>query len=481
MTQPLKRVEHKPMERLSPSQRLSKASHKISLDGFRFIFVSVIFSAILSVFILSQDSKAAGLEPHQVNYVGVMAPLTQIQNWDAFASRLKTLKENGVDSLTTDVWWGAFEAQGNNQFEWSYYKKYAQVVAESGLKWVPILSFHQCGGNIGDDCDIPLPRWVWSLASPGEMYYKDERGAGNREYVAPFYEGIYSQYAEAMTSFAENFKEYYGIITKIYISMGPSGELRYPSYVGTGGWTYPHRGYLNAYSGAAIRSFQEFTREKYGNIGSVNVSWGLILKDFSDINPPRDGDRFFQNGRNTPYGKDFLNWYQGVLEKHMEKMIGLAHQNISPKFSNGIPFGVKIAGVHWQYSNPSTPHAAENAAGFYDYESLLQKIKNAGAEVTFTCLEMDDSQKWSSSYSAPKTLVNLISSIANRIGLPISGENALAISNDNRRYDEIADVLNRYNYESFTLLRINGIVDEQGRPTQEMWPFKDKIIRKFFR
>ena len=34
------------------------------------------------------------------------------------------------------MWWGDVEAAGDNQFDWSYYTTYANVVSQSGLKWV---------------------------------------------------------------------------------------------------------------------------------------------------------------------------------------------------------------------------------------------------------------------------------------------------------------------------------------------------------
>ena len=427
----------------------------------------------------SQNSQATPTNLNQDSrpFTSVMAPLTTIENWGAFEAQLKTLKTNGIDALTTDVWWGIFERSGNNRFEWDYYKKYAQTVRESGLKWIPILSFHQCGGNVGDDCYYPVPEWVWNLAPESEMKYKDERGVLNSEYVAPFYDGIYHQYEEAMSSFAENFSQFADIMPKIYISMGPAGELRYPSYAGGSGWSYPHRGYLNAYSDSAIRSYRNFLNEKYNGINGINAAWSTQIEKIDHIMPPSDGDNFFINGRNVPYGKDLLSWYQSVLEKHMDRMIELADRRIKPSFNRDLHFGVKLAGIHWQYNSPNMPHAAEYAAGLYDYEGMLAKIKATGAHLTFTCLEMDDANKFTAPfYSAPKSLVNQVSGIANRIGLPINGENALAIWGDNRRYDEIADVLRRFVYESFTLLRIQNVIDGNGNATQEMAPFRDKIV-----
>jgi beta-amylase len=410
----------------------------------------------------------------------VMAPLGEIRDWNAFRAQLRTLKEAGVVGITTDVWWGHFEQRGDNIFDWRYYQFYAQVVAEIGLQWVPILSFHQCGGNVDDDCNIPLPSWVWDLGREDEMKFIDENGFINGEYVSHFFEPIYGQYAEAMHSFAENFRQFSGLIPKIYLSLGPAGELRYPSYYSAAGWSYPSRGRLQAYSPAAIRDFRNAMRRNYGSsIDALNSAWGTQLQSFNEISPPRDGDRFFINGFKTIYGRDFLTWYQGRLIGHLQTMAFLARETISTQMPS-TRIGAKIAGIHWLYNSPQMPHAAEYAAGYYNYSDILRAMKALDVDLTFTCLEMDDFNKWQAPYySAPKTLVEQVSSIARSLGLNVNGENALAIRNNPSRYDNIADILGRFMYQSFTLLRLQNVVGPRGEATGELPLLRDKIIKPF--
>jgi beta-amylase len=409
-----------------------------------------------------------------------MAPLGHIQNWNVFRTQLNTLKNAGVSAITTDIWWGDFEARADNQFDWGYYQTYAQVVSDSGLKWIPILSFHQCGGNVGDDCNVPLPTWVWSLGSEEDMKFRDERGFVNGEYVSHFFEPVHKQYAEAMKSFAENFRNFQSIIPKVYLSLGPAGELRYPSYYGPAGWSYPNRGTFQVYSPSGRRDFRNFAYDKFkGDLRALNSAWNTQLKSFAEINFPTDGDRFFADGVKTTYGNDFMTWYQGRLIQHLRTMVGIARQNISPLMPD-LHFGAKMAGVHWLHNSPTMPRAAEYTAGYYRYEEILKVMKELDVELTFTCLEMDDSDKWHAPfYSAPRSILEEISSISNRLGLGLNGENALAISNNPGRYDNIASALKLFSYKSFTLLRMQNIVDLQGRPTSEMWPFQDKILRPF--
>src|SRR5688572_14033627 len=97
--------------------------------------------AICSFMVLVLIVSMGGMQPAQAEVkedykLYVMAPLTEISDWDAFEANLKTMKKNGVYALTTDIWWGMVERKGDNQFDWSYYEKYAEAVEESGLKWV---------------------------------------------------------------------------------------------------------------------------------------------------------------------------------------------------------------------------------------------------------------------------------------------------------------------------------------------------------
>jgi beta-amylase len=89
----------------------------------------------------------------------VMAPLdldaAPPGAFDAFKAQLKIAKSMGVDAVSVDVWWGEVERAADNTFDWSYYDKLLAAIEAAGLHWVPIMSFHQCGGNVGDSCNIP--------------------------------------------------------------------------------------------------------------------------------------------------------------------------------------------------------------------------------------------------------------------------------------------------------------------------------------
>ncbi len=407
----------------------------------------------------------------------VMAPLEKITDWNAFKNKLITLKNSGVYAITTDVWWGDVESKGDNQFDWSYYKTYADAVRSSGLKWVPIISTHQCGGNVGDTVNISLPSWLWNKDTPENIEYKDEKGNFDKEALSPWWSGANKQYDELYDSFALNFSGYKDIIAKIYISGGPAGELRYPSYNAAFGWEYPNRGYLQCYSAAAEADFQNSMKIKYGTIKELNNAWGTNLTSFLQVSPPTDGDDFFQNGYNSVYGCDFLSWYQGVITKHLADIASEAHSHFDSVFN--VRIGAKISGIHWLMNSPRMPHAAEYCAGYYNYSTLLDQFKESDVDLTFTCLEMDDSNANTSPYySAPKTLVKDIASLANSKGINHFGENALSISNNNQAYQNIAEMLFNYNFSGFTLLRLGNIIDDNGKPTSELASFADILAMK---
>lgn len=422
-------------------------------------------------------------EINQDYKVYVMAPLSKVNDWNDFSKQLITLKENGVYGLTTDIWWGDVEANGDNQFDWSYYKQYAQIVRESGLKWVPIISTHQCGGNVGDDCNVPIPNWIWNLASEGHLTQKSETGYVNKETISPWAGDIIEeQYDELYQSFAENFSEYSDIISKIYISAGAAGELRYSSYVPSAGWEYPERGEFQAYSDTAITEFRNSMKSKYQSLSTLNNAWGTNLTSWNEVHPPTDGDNFFTSraAYESQYGEDFLTWYQTILMKHLDLIGELAHNNFDPSFN--VPIGAKIAGIHWKMEDPNMPNSAEYSAGYYSYDAILDQFKETNLELTFTALEMDDSNaNVYPHYSAPKSLVMLISKLANEKGLIINGENALAISSTDSeysisRYNNIAQHLFNENFSAFTLLRINTIVNRDGSTTNEMVHFRDILL-----
>ena len=114
-----------------------------------------------------------------VNYDNVL------ENPDELRANLSTLKETGVDGIMVDVWWGIVEKNAPKKYEWGPYMSLFKLVTELGLKIQAIMSFHQCGGNVGDEVYIPLPPWVTAVADTNpNIFYTNKRGTRNPEYLS---------------------------------------------------------------------------------------------------------------------------------------------------------------------------------------------------------------------------------------------------------------------------------------------------------
>lgn len=439
------------------------------------IVISAFFTLILVFSTCLYAASAQGTTTSGVpsNYkVSVMLNLPDVTDFSSFDKQLTTLKNNGVKVIEVDMWWNHFEPNSRGQFDWNYYQNVFTHIKNAGLLIEPIFSFHQCGGNVGDNCNFPVPSWVWNLGTQDQMQYKSEDGYYDNEAVAPWFTEANSLYDEAFKSFASNMTAFQGSFYKIFIGMGPAGELRYPSYNANDGWSYPGRGKLQAYSGAAETSFQNAMKTKYGTISAINSAWGTNLSSFSQVMPPSNGDNFFSSGGyQLTYGNDFLSWYQSVLTDHLKSVMSYAHTDLD---SYGVSLGAKVPGIHWQYNNPTAPHEAEDTAGLYNYSTLVSAFKSANTDFAFTDLEMSDSGVYPD-YSMPQALVEKVASLCNQDGVPHSGENALAISNDQSKYNNAAQMTFNYGFDGFALLRLNNVVNSDGSPTSELSPFTQTL------
>ena len=418
----------------------------------------------------------------------IMSPLV-VNDWPRYKANLAKAKNIGVVAVSTDIWWGLVEAEGDQQFDWSYYHQLSDEIIAAGLQWVPILSFHKCGGNVGDDCNIPLPTWLWETLAPQshhQVQYKSELGNYSDEVVALWADDrVKRQYQEFIADFKAQFTNKAKHIVEINISAGPAGELRYPAYNAHDSWTYPGRGFLQSYSADAIDDFQRYIQEKYSSLQQLNSAWGSQLASWHDISPPADfggANGFFdrQDYLTSRYGKDLIDWYNTALLNHGEFMLMLGHQQLDEAFHQ-IPLGIKIPGIHWLIGSPHLPRAAEVTTGLIrtsvdinasadvrGYGPLFERLRQINQQfgerplvVHFTCLEMSNNNR-APEYSLPKDLVFWIGDGARTYGIALMGENALAggITHDNG-WNNIADALQYSSYQGLTVLRVNDLNSNQ--------------------
>lgn len=378
---------------------------------------------------------------------------------------LHTLKQAGVEGVMVDVWWGIVERAGPKQYDFSAYKRLFYKVAAAGLKIQAVMSFHAAGGNVGDTCKIPLPKWVLEIGERNpDIFYTDKQGYRNKECLSlgcdevPLFWGrtpvdIYRDFVDA---FADKFQHLFGtVVTELTVGMGPAGELRYPAYPeGDGRWRFP-----------GVGEFQCFDKYMLDDLNHAAEEAGY--PDWSHGGPHDAGNYnsrswetgFFvsQGGSWTsPYGHFFLSWYSGLITKHADRILGAAAQvlnkhgrprvfksfkegadgHLTYEFQPACKLGIKLAGVHWWFKSRS--HAAELTAGYYNtrdrngYEPIVALLQRHDARLSFTCVEMRDCEHPPEGRCSPQALLQQVIETAEKYGIPLSGENAL------QRYDDYA-------------------------------------------
>ncbi|KAF8412500.1 hypothetical protein HHK36_000465 [Tetracentron sinense] len=357
----------------------------------------------------------------------------------AMNTSLAALKSAGVEGVMVDAWWGLVEKDGPLKYNWEGYYELVQMVQKHGLKLQVVMSFHQCGGNVGDSCSIPLPPWVLEEISQNpDLVYTDRSGQRNPEYISwgcdslPVLRGrtpiqVYSDY---MRSFRERFSDYLGgVIVEVQVGMGPCGELRYPSYPESNGtWRFPGIGEFQCYD-KYMRSSLEASAEAIGK-----TEWGISgPHDSGHYNQfPEDTGFFRRDGTwKTEYGQFFLEWYSAKLIEHGDRILAAAESIFR---GTGAKLSGKVAGIHWHYRTRS--HAAELTAGYYNtrnhdgYLPIARMLGKRGVVLNFTCMEMRDGEQPEHANCSPEGLVRQVKTATMTSRTDLAGENAL------ERYDE---------------------------------------------
>ncbi|GMJ13019.1 BETA-AMYLASE 5, beta-amylase 6 [Hibiscus trionum] len=468
-------VFHPPIDRVECVQGVVKAPGQTG--RINSVDIMKIPKAVASEF--STDEMPEATSPTASTYdermlanyvpVYVMLPLGVISNDNVFEDRpkierqLKELRAAGVDGVMVDVWWGIVESNGPKQYDWSAYRNLFALVQECGLKLQAIMSFHRCGGNVGDEVTIPLPKWVLDIGETDpDIFYTNRKGNRNEEYLTigvdnqPIFDGrtAVQMYSDYMKSFRENMSDFLeaGHIIDIEVGLGPAGELRYPSYTGTQGWIFPGIGEFQCYDKYLEAEF------KVAATNAGHPEWGLPDNAGEYNDTPGSTEFFGLNGTYlTEKGKFFLTWYSNKLINHGDEILDEANKAF---LGCKVKLAAKIAGIHWWYKSPS--HAAELTSGYYNlrdrdgYRPIARMLSRHYAIFNFTCLEMRNSEQRADAKCGPQELVQQVLSGGWREQLEVAGENALS------RYDS-----NGYN-QILLNARPNG-VDKDGKPEQIMY------------
>ncbi|CAL9080430.1 unnamed protein product [Musa textilis] len=371
--------------------------------------------------------------------LGVVNAENVFEDPDGLREQLKQLRAADVDGVMVDVWWGIIESKGPKSCEWGAYRELFKMVQEEGLKLQAIMSFHQCGGNVGDAVYIPIPQWVRDVAAANpDIFYTNRSGTRNPEYLSlgvdnePLFGGrtAVELYSDFMKSFRENMADFLHarLITDIEVGLGPAGELRYPSYPQVQGWSFPGIGEFQCYDKYLTADFRQAAAE------AGHPEWKLP-DDAGEYNDTPEKTKFFAESGTylTERGKFFLTWYSNKLLKHADQILDRANQAF---LGCKLKLAIKVSGVHWWYKDDS--HAAELTAGYYNltlrdgYRTIARQLTRHDAILNFTCVEMRDSEQPEEAKSGPEELVQQVLSAAWREGIEVACENAL------NRYDTAA-------------------------------------------
>lgn len=406
--------------------------------------------------------------------LGVIDMKCELVDPEVLLHQLRILKKINVDGIMVDCWWGIVEAHTPQVYDWSGYKRLFQIVRDQGLKIQVVMSFHECGGNVGDDIHIPLPQWVREIGqSNPDIYFTDREGRHNSECLTW---GIDKErvlrgrtavevYFDYMRSFRVEFDEFFdgGIISEIEVGLGPCGELRYPSYPAKHGWRYPGIGEFQCYDKYLMKSLSKaaevrghsFWARGPDNAGSYNSS------------PHETG--FFRDGGDydSYYGRFFLNWYSQVLIDHGDRVLGLANLAFEGSY-----IAAKLSGIHWWYKTAS--HAAELTAGFYNpsnrdgYAAIAAMLKKHEVAMNFTCVELrtlDQHEDFPEALADPEGLVWQVLNAAWDVNILVASENALPCY-DREGYNKILENAKPLNdpdgrhLSAFTYLRLSPVLME---------------------
>ncbi|XP_043706609.1 beta-amylase 1, chloroplastic-like [Telopea speciosissima] len=392
--------------------------------------------------VVKGNNKGKGVPVYVMMPLDTVTMKNGLNRKKAMNASMQALKSAGVEGVMVDVWWGLVERDSPASYNWGGYTELLEMAKKHGLKVQAVMSFHHCGGNVGDSVTIPLPKWVTEeINKDQDLAYTDQWGRRNYEYLSlgcdtlPVLKGRspVQCYSDFMDSFRDNFKHFIGdTIVEIQVGMGPAGELRYPSYPEQNGtWKFPGIGAFQCFDKYMVSSLKA-AAESAGKL-----EWGVSgPTDAGDYNNWPEDTRFFRKeggGWNSPYGEFFLSWYSEMLLNHGDMILSSAQSIFK---DTGVKISVKIAGIHWHYGTRS--HAPELTAGYYNtrfrdgYKPIVQMLARHGAIFNFTCIEMRDHEQPQDAQCAPQKLVRQVALATREAQVPLAGENALP------RYDDYA-------------------------------------------
>eukprot|EP00933_Yihiella_yeosuensis_P066699 TRINITY_DN710_c3_g1_i1.p1 TRINITY_DN710_c3_g1~~TRINITY_DN710_c3_g1_i1.p1 ORF type:complete len:480 (+),score=93.07 TRINITY_DN710_c3_g1_i1:52-1491(+) len=410
---------------------------------------------------------------------------------DDLLRQVKGLKSAGIKGVMADVWWGVCEPKPNS-YRFGAALELCNMLKEVGMQLQAVMSFHQCGGNVGDTVSFPIPAWALEAAKTYDLLYKSRTGtvsldclslSADQMQIFPSAgpEGKRTAlhcYRDYVAAFAQAVGGHMGsTICELQVGMGPCGELRYPSYLMSAGWNFPGVGIVMAHDAGMLRMLQAETNLREPPTGlPTDQNAGPEATPLFQMAKP--GEASTSGFRSAP-GKTFLEWYSRVLINHGRMVleaaiVGLSMAKCAPSLE-ALTMSVKVSGLHWHVCHPS--RATEACAG---YNCCSSESANAYAEIAkmlattarmagrpvlfnFTCMEMSNNSNGGMPHalSAPEDLIAQVRRACIDYSVPLAGENALEFdpSNSQWAFDQIEKQIRNFapgydRMHGITLLRL---------------------------
>ena len=98
----------------------------------------------------AQDKKGEGVPVYVMMPLDSVTMNNAVNRRKAMNASLQALKSAGVEGIMMDVWWGLVEREAAGSYNWGGYAELLEMAKKHGLKVQAVMSFHQCGGNVGD-------------------------------------------------------------------------------------------------------------------------------------------------------------------------------------------------------------------------------------------------------------------------------------------------------------------------------------------
>ncbi|MCK5782710.1 MAG: family 14 glycosylhydrolase [Flavobacteriales bacterium] len=321
------------------------------------------------------------------------------EDWLLFENWIAEVKTLGVNSIVVPILWGMVEDEkhvGDSdepKYNWTYYDRVFDILFNNKIKCTPEFVFHFSIDH-QENYMKPIPAWIWGdllnknpeLAKMSNLKFVSETGDKSFESLSIWIDD-YSipYYRELLNDFKLRYSDRAYMMDKVIISMGPKGELRYPSFDLHDWGAFPNRGTLQCYSDLAIDSYKTFCKNKYLEIEILNQHWKKEYRSFNDIEVSTPQNNFIneKNYSSDTIAIDFSEWYNESLLTHGTKMLTMMDEVFSDNGFKDVKIAFKVAGIHWMISDPVSPRLPEIVSGIIKSHKGISSLNHGEYKESF--------------------------------------------------------------------------------------------------